>query len=110
MLDFSDDNNAYMIYFVSFLGTLAVLPGNIVSALLMDKIGRLRMLGNGTRHFNFRGRGGGVVYQNQKQHYCLNKQGMCFYGIGATNSKQYRYKKISNEKVQFKKVCIDVTQ
>ena len=45
MLDFSDDNNAYMIYFVSFLGTLAVLPGNIVSALLMDKIGRLRMLG-----------------------------------------------------------------
>ncbi|KAG9345277.1 hypothetical protein JZ751_009823 [Albula glossodonta] len=39
-----DDNNAYMIYFVSFLGTLAVLPGNIVSALLMDKIGRLRML------------------------------------------------------------------
>lgn len=46
-LDFSDDNNAYMIYFVSFLGTLAVLPGNIVSALLMDKIGRLRMLGEG---------------------------------------------------------------
>ncbi|KAI1886059.1 hypothetical protein AGOR_G00210130 [Albula goreensis] len=44
ILDFSDDNNAYMIYFVSFLGTLAVLPGNIVSALLMDKIGRLRML------------------------------------------------------------------
>ena len=43
--DFSDENNAYMIYFVSFLGTLAVLPGNIVSALLMDKIGRLRMLG-----------------------------------------------------------------
>lgn len=34
-----------MIYFVNFLGTLAVLPGNIVSALLMDKIGRLRMLG-----------------------------------------------------------------
>lgn len=44
--DVSDDNNAYMVYFVSFLGTLAVLPGNIVSALLMDKIGRLRMLGN----------------------------------------------------------------
>uniref|UniRef100_A0A8C5E3I5 Synaptic vesicle glycoprotein 2A n=1 Tax=Gouania willdenowi TaxID=441366 RepID=A0A8C5E3I5_GOUWI len=42
--DISDDNNAYMVYFVSFLGTLAVLPGNIVSALLMDKIGRLRML------------------------------------------------------------------
>lgn len=44
--DVSDENNAYMVYFVSFLGTLAVLPGNIVSALLMDKIGRLRMLGN----------------------------------------------------------------
>lgn len=43
--DVSDENNAYMVYFVSFLGTLAVLPGNIVSALLMDKIGRLRMLG-----------------------------------------------------------------
>lgn len=43
--DISDENNAYMVYFVSFLGTLAVLPGNIVSALLMDKIGRLRMLG-----------------------------------------------------------------
>uniref|UniRef100_A0A3Q3FMX4 Synaptic vesicle glycoprotein 2A n=1 Tax=Labrus bergylta TaxID=56723 RepID=A0A3Q3FMX4_9LABR len=42
--DVSDENNAYMVYFVSFLGTLAVLPGNIVSALLMDKIGRLRML------------------------------------------------------------------
>ena len=40
---------AYMVYFVSFLGTLAVLPGNIVSALLMDKIGRLRMLGKGER-------------------------------------------------------------
>lgn len=40
---------AYMVYFVSFLGTLAVLPGNIVSALLMDKIGRLRMLGEGER-------------------------------------------------------------
>lgn len=50
MLDFSDDfNNAYMIYFVNFLGTLAVLPGNIVSALLMDKIGRLRMLGRKTQ-------------------------------------------------------------
>lgn len=40
---------AYMVYFVSFLGTLAVLPGNIVSALLMDKIGRLRMLGKGVK-------------------------------------------------------------
>lgn len=55
-LDFSDDNNAYMIYFVSFLGTLAVLPGNIVSALLMDKIGRLRMLGEGPPFWQMLGR------------------------------------------------------
>lgn len=61
-LDFSDDNNAYMIYFVSFLGTLAVLPGNIVSALLMDKIGRLRMLGGqqGRRSWRRWGAGGGA--------------------------------------------------
>lgn len=51
--DVSDENNAYMVYFVSFLGTLAVLPGNIVSALLMDKIGRLRMLGMMGRHLVF---------------------------------------------------------
>lgn len=42
---FEDDYGAYWIYFVNFLGTLAVLPGNIVSALLMDRIGRLTMLG-----------------------------------------------------------------
>uniref|UniRef100_A0A8C6SFP5 Synaptic vesicle glycoprotein 2C n=1 Tax=Neogobius melanostomus TaxID=47308 RepID=A0A8C6SFP5_9GOBI len=42
---FEDDYSAYWVYFVNFLGTLAVLPGNIVSALLMDKIGRLSMLG-----------------------------------------------------------------
>ncbi|KAM4051626.1 synaptic vesicle glycoprotein 2C [Anomaloglossus baeobatrachus] len=44
-ITFDDDYSAYWIYFVNFLGTLAVLPGNIVSALLMDKIGRLTMLG-----------------------------------------------------------------
>lgn len=44
---FDDDYSAYWIYFVNFLGTLAVLPGNIVSALLMDRIGRLTMLGMG---------------------------------------------------------------
>lgn len=60
-LDFSDDNNAYMIYFVSFLGTLAVLPGNIVSALLMDKIGRLRMLGGQQGRRSWRRRGGAGV-------------------------------------------------
>uniref|UniRef100_A0AAQ6ILI8 Major facilitator superfamily (MFS) profile domain-containing protein n=1 Tax=Anabas testudineus TaxID=64144 RepID=A0AAQ6ILI8_ANATE len=44
-MTYDDDYSAYWVYFVSFLGTLAVLPGNIVSALLMDKIGRLSMLG-----------------------------------------------------------------
>ncbi|KAM6986188.1 synaptic vesicle glycoprotein 2C-like [Aplochiton taeniatus] len=44
-IKFDDDYSAYWVYFVNFLGTLAVLPGNIVSALLMDKIGRLSMLG-----------------------------------------------------------------
>uniref|UniRef100_A0A8C6LRK1 Synaptic vesicle glycoprotein 2C n=1 Tax=Nothobranchius furzeri TaxID=105023 RepID=A0A8C6LRK1_NOTFU len=44
-MTFDDDYSAYWVYFVNFLGTLAVLPGNIISALLMDKIGRLSMLG-----------------------------------------------------------------
>lgn len=44
-MTFDDDYSAYWLYFINFLGTLAVLPGNIVSALLMDKIGRLSMLG-----------------------------------------------------------------
>ncbi|XP_026870871.2 synaptic vesicle glycoprotein 2Ca [Electrophorus electricus] len=44
-LSFDDDYSAYWVYFVNFMGTLAVLPGNIVSALLVDKIGRLSMLG-----------------------------------------------------------------
>lgn len=44
-MTFDNDYSAYWVYFVNFLGTLAVLPGNIVSALLMDKIGRLSMLG-----------------------------------------------------------------
>uniref|UniRef100_W5L9U5 Major facilitator superfamily (MFS) profile domain-containing protein n=1 Tax=Astyanax mexicanus TaxID=7994 RepID=W5L9U5_ASTMX len=44
-ITFDDDYSAYWVYFINFLGTLAVLPGNIVSALLMDKVGRLSMLG-----------------------------------------------------------------
>ncbi|KAF7687416.1 synaptic vesicle glycoprotein 2Ca [Silurus meridionalis] len=44
-MTFDNDYSAYWVYFVNFLGTLAVLPGNIVSALLMDKTGRLSMLG-----------------------------------------------------------------
>ncbi|XP_078540220.1 synaptic vesicle glycoprotein 2B [Lissotriton helveticus] len=43
-LDFEEDND-FLIYLVSFLGSLSVLPGNIVSALLMDKIGRIKMIG-----------------------------------------------------------------
>lgn len=48
-MTFDDDYSAYWVYFINFLGTLAVLPGNIVSALLMDKIGRLSMLGKNGR-------------------------------------------------------------
>ncbi|CAH2274303.1 synaptic vesicle glyco 2B [Pelobates cultripes] len=43
-IDFEEDND-FLIYLVSFLGSLSVLPGNIISALLMDKIGRIRMIG-----------------------------------------------------------------
>lgn len=49
-MTFDDDYSAYWVYFINFLGTLAVLPGNIVSALLMDKIGRLSMLGKGKKY------------------------------------------------------------
>lgn len=43
-LDF-ERNNDFLIYLVSFLGSLSVLPGNIISALLMDKVGRIKMIG-----------------------------------------------------------------
>ncbi|XP_046942758.1 synaptic vesicle glycoprotein 2B isoform X3 [Lynx rufus] len=43
-MDFEQDND-FLIYLVSFLGSLSVLPGNIISALLMDKVGRLKMIG-----------------------------------------------------------------
>ncbi|XP_023368366.1 synaptic vesicle glycoprotein 2B isoform X3 [Otolemur garnettii] len=43
-LDVEQDND-FLIYLVSFLGSLSVLPGNIISALLMDRIGRLKMIG-----------------------------------------------------------------
>ncbi|XP_037367337.1 synaptic vesicle glycoprotein 2B isoform X1 [Talpa occidentalis] len=43
-MDFEQDND-FLIYLVSFLGSLSVLPGNIISALLMDRIGRLKMMG-----------------------------------------------------------------
>ncbi|XP_048225386.1 synaptic vesicle glycoprotein 2B isoform X3 [Perognathus longimembris pacificus] len=43
-MDFEEDND-FLIYLVSFLGSLSVLPGNIISALLMDRVGRLKMMG-----------------------------------------------------------------
>ncbi|KAL6030567.1 hypothetical protein STEG23_036524 [Scotinomys teguina] len=42
-MDFEEDND-FLIYLISFLGSLSVLPGNIISALLMDRIGRLKMI------------------------------------------------------------------
>ncbi|KAK2841768.1 hypothetical protein Q5P01_011968 [Channa striata] len=43
-LDTAEENDV-LIYLVSFLGSLAVLPGNIISALFMDKIGRIKIIG-----------------------------------------------------------------
>ncbi|CAB1451173.1 unnamed protein product [Pleuronectes platessa] len=43
-LNFKEENDI-VIYMVSFLGSFAVLPGNILSALFMDKIGRIRIIG-----------------------------------------------------------------
>ncbi|KAJ3593534.1 hypothetical protein NHX12_005868 [Muraenolepis orangiensis] len=43
-LNFQEENDI-VIYMVSFLGSLAVLPGNILSALFMDKIGRIKIIG-----------------------------------------------------------------
>uniref|UniRef100_A0A8C7VS49 Synaptic vesicle glycoprotein 2Bb n=1 Tax=Oncorhynchus mykiss TaxID=8022 RepID=A0A8C7VS49_ONCMY len=40
-----DEENDVLIYLVSFLGSLAVLPGNIISALFMEKIGRVKIIG-----------------------------------------------------------------
>ncbi|XP_058521365.1 synaptic vesicle glycoprotein 2B [Ochotona princeps] len=41
----SEEDNDFLVYLVSFLGSLSVLPGNIVSALLIDRVGRLKMIG-----------------------------------------------------------------
>uniref|UniRef100_G1SIY7 Synaptic vesicle glycoprotein 2B n=1 Tax=Oryctolagus cuniculus TaxID=9986 RepID=G1SIY7_RABIT len=43
-MDLEEDND-FLVYLVSFLGSLSVLPGNIISALLMDRVGRLKMIG-----------------------------------------------------------------
>ncbi|CAB1338736.1 unnamed protein product [Coregonus sp. 'balchen'] len=42
-LNFQEENDM-VIYMVSFLGSLATLPGNILSALFMDKIGRIKII------------------------------------------------------------------
>ncbi|XP_077453126.1 synaptic vesicle glycoprotein 2B-like [Stigmatopora argus] len=41
----SGEENDVLVYLVSFLGSLAVLPGNIISALFMEKIGRVKIIG-----------------------------------------------------------------
>ena len=46
-LNFQEENDI-VIYMVSFLGSLATLPGNILSALFMDKIGRIKIIGEGS--------------------------------------------------------------
>ncbi|XP_063045512.1 synaptic vesicle glycoprotein 2Ba [Engraulis encrasicolus] len=43
-LNFEEENDI-LIYMVSFLGSLSVLPGNIVSALFMDRFGRIKVIG-----------------------------------------------------------------
>ncbi|KAI5101263.1 synaptic vesicle glycoprotein 2B, partial [Silurus meridionalis] len=44
-LNFQEENDI-LIYLVSFLGSLSVLPGNIIAGLLMDKIGRIKIIGS----------------------------------------------------------------
>uniref|UniRef100_A0A3P8XZ01 Major facilitator superfamily (MFS) profile domain-containing protein n=1 Tax=Esox lucius TaxID=8010 RepID=A0A3P8XZ01_ESOLU len=41
----SEEENDILIYLVSFLGSLSVLPGNIISAMFMEKIGRVKIIG-----------------------------------------------------------------
>lgn len=67
-LDFEEDND-FLIYLVSFLGSLSVLPGNIISALLMDKIGRIKMIGEWGRWVYGTGRGW--------KHHSAKNQGQC---------------------------------
>ncbi|KAI4903575.1 hypothetical protein NFI96_032915 [Prochilodus magdalenae] len=43
-LNFQEENDI-LIYLVSFLGSLSVIPGNIIAGLLMDKIGRIKIIG-----------------------------------------------------------------
>ncbi|MCI4383285.1 hypothetical protein PGIGA_G00024620 [Pangasianodon gigas] len=44
-LNFQDENDI-LICLVSFLGSLSVLPGNIIACFLMDKIGRIKIIGS----------------------------------------------------------------
>lgn len=59
-LNFEEENDI-VIYMVSFLGSLAVLPGNIVSALFMDKIGRIRIIGEQPRRSSLQAGPGGSI-------------------------------------------------
>lgn len=43
-LNFQEEHDI-LIYLVCFLGSLSVIPGNIIAGLLMDKIGRLKIIG-----------------------------------------------------------------
>lgn len=59
-LNFQEENDI-VIYMVSFLGSLAVLPGNILSALFMDKIGRIRIIGE-IINYNYPAKTGSCVH------------------------------------------------
>uniref|UniRef100_A0A8B9H7J2 Synaptic vesicle glycoprotein 2B-like n=1 Tax=Astyanax mexicanus TaxID=7994 RepID=A0A8B9H7J2_ASTMX len=43
-LNYQEENDV-LIYLVCFLGSLSVIPGNILAGLLMDKIGRIKIIG-----------------------------------------------------------------
>ncbi len=44
-VDFDTNYSSETVFLENFLGQLAVVPGTIITALLVDKIGRVRMLG-----------------------------------------------------------------
>lgn len=74
-LDFERDND-FLIYLVSFLGSLSVLPGNIVSALLMDKVGRIKMIGEWIGMTSGIATGGSVVSTEGTTKRCVSTIGI----------------------------------
>lgn len=50
-LDFEVENDI-IIYLVSFMSSLSALPGNILSALFMDRIGRIRIISEQQRSWS----------------------------------------------------------